>query len=1394
MLLYRCKACLLAIVQFAAISGTLASTKSAPYFIEEPSDTYVKKGKPAELKCQVGGNPKPSVMWKRDGNKLDLTGDSRRMIKPDGSLYFSEVIHNKTQKPDEGTYQCEAFSQISNLDYQIASRTARLIVAGISSKVAVVPSKLKVPYGDTSRFFCSLKHSAPKAVISWRKKGENDTIKAGDRFTLIPNGALQIRNIRFEEQGQYECIAENTFIARKHTSTVAGLFEVIPDNGFPRRPRFAVTPEDTVAIAGSKVVLECVANGFPKPRVTWLRDGSPVVLGSDYSVLGESNLMIKSVSVAHAGNYTCQAKSGQRKEEATAKLEVHYAPVFTKKPRTVHAYQYTNVRFDCLADGIPKPRITWSKTGDVIGNTAFTTVGNGYLLILDVVFSDMGSYQCFAENSFGKIQATVELSVYRKGDPLPVTEPPPTTTAEPTTTVTTTRQSTTPKARVPEKPENVVAQARSDTEIELTWAPPTVPNGEILEYKIFFKYITDGPIGFESVNTSGDNLRILLSDLKPDTRYVFNVYAVNKQGAGAISDEATAMTLSSSQVPGRPRNLVAEAETDSTIRVTWAEPDTGPSSVFRYVIVYKDASSSSGEMQDITKQQTRLLRNLKTYTKYIINVYAENKRGAKGASAVTEATTKGGVPRVPPTDLVLKPDSSGRGLIATWKAPDPTKVNGRITFYIIKFRKVGSQVENTTGIIGADKQSYSIKGLMPSTRYEAKIAAGTDSGLGEYTKDWVDASTNVTKCKEDTTPGKPTFVLLKKFPNAILVGWQPPDNAGLVCVTGYRISWGENSPYQFSIGPLSSDKTQYLIKGLGPNKTYVILLRAINSKGNGLDIQAQVQTSVRIDPVPVKDVQAIPTSPKVMRLSWRDTQVPNTPVIYHVYHSLRKKLSYCGNTTEKTIRCFHLKPYTKYTFYVRRNDEGINATVSNFTEEDKPGPPMDLTGNPDEVDFTRLSLHWQPPLELNGHILKYRIYYSTNVNASLKTWKVVEAEGSKLTKQISSLTPGTIYYFQMQAKTKKGWGPLAIIKKPVATLTDVPMTTDAAAATALTLTPVPSDPDPAAAQGGAGGLKNKTLWIVIAAVAGITLIAIIIISVILCKKRSGDDIQRKPPTYKSVIHANGSAKKKNKEEKPPDLWINHTENLEMKPIEAVNPAPDVTNTSTIPRSTVDMKPLEDSPLDHIKVDNERSSFLNGSEADPEDFADLPPPPMIDSKGDPYPEYADEDPTPPPSPGVSPFLPPRVVTPEDVKPPMYPKTSTPRYQMHLPRTGSCENTLDVADPRPPQRSRSYDPDFRAPSSKVPVYPMLHTSPPATLPKPRPKPPVAPADDIQLPPVGYNRKTPPNGYWTPPPKYEDIFARRSNPPSSPPREQDAVTIKSNMSDKKAKNKECSRMTVG
>ena len=90
---------------------------------------------------------------------------------------------------------------------------------------------------------------------------------------------------------------------------------------------------------------------------------------------------------------------------------------------------------------------------------------------------------------------------------------------------------------------------------------------------------------------------------------------------------------------------------------------------------------------------------------------------------------------------------------------------------------------------------------------------------------------------------------------------------------------------------------------------------------------------------------------------------------------------------------------------------------------------MDLTGNPNEQNFTRLTLHWQPPLDPNGDILRYRIYYSANPNASINDWKYVFADGLKWTKEISGLQPGVTYYFKMQARTKKGWGPLSRKKK-----------------------------------------------------------------------------------------------------------------------------------------------------------------------------------------------------------------------------------------------------------------------------------------------------------------------------------------------------------------------------
>ena len=96
----------------------------------------------------------------------------------------------------------------------------------ISSKVAVTPSTSRVSFGDITRFYCAVKQSTPTAVVRWKKQGERGFITAGGRFTLTPEGALQIAASNFEDQGQYACIAENAVTSATYKSVNAGSLQV----------------------------------------------------------------------------------------------------------------------------------------------------------------------------------------------------------------------------------------------------------------------------------------------------------------------------------------------------------------------------------------------------------------------------------------------------------------------------------------------------------------------------------------------------------------------------------------------------------------------------------------------------------------------------------------------------------------------------------------------------------------------------------------------------------------------------------------------------------------------------------------------------------------------------------------------------------------------------------------------------------------------------------------------------------------------------------------------------------------------------------------------------------------------------------------------------------------
>lgn len=55
----------------------------------------------------------------------------------------------------------------------------------------------------------------------------------------------------------------------------------------------------------------------------------------------------------------------------------------------------------------------------------------------------------------------------------------------------------------------------------------------------------------------------------------------------------------------------------------------------------------------------------------------------------------------------------------------------------------------------------------------------------------------------------------------------------------------------------------------------------------------------------------------------------------------------------------------------------------------------------------------------------YVIFYTTDNTQKERDWVVEGVVGDKMTTSIRGLTPNTTYYFKIQARNNKGYGPLS---------------------------------------------------------------------------------------------------------------------------------------------------------------------------------------------------------------------------------------------------------------------------------------------------------------------------------------------------------------------------------
>jgi len=101
-------------------------------------------------------------------------------------------------------------------------------------------------------------------------------------------------------------------------------------------------------------------------------------------------------------------------------------------------------------------------------------------------------------------------------------------------------------------------------------------------------------------------------------------------------------------------------------------------------------------------------------------------------------------------------------------------------------------------------------------------------------------------------------------------------------------------------------------------------------------------------------------------------------------------------------------------------------SVLNITMHASPiTPPRGLVVRPDDNNQQNVVLQWQPPKHSNGPITGSVVFYTTDTTKHDRDWNVEALVGDKHVALIRNLKPHTTYYFKVQTRNAKGYGPFS---------------------------------------------------------------------------------------------------------------------------------------------------------------------------------------------------------------------------------------------------------------------------------------------------------------------------------------------------------------------------------
>ncbi|XP_064093654.1 tyrosine-protein phosphatase 99A-like isoform X2 [Macrobrachium nipponense] len=175
---------------------------------------------------------------------------------------------------------------------------------------------------------------------------------------------------------------------------------------------------------------------------------------------------------------------------------------------------------------------------------------------------------------------------------------------------------------IPGPPENLEVVAVHDRSVDLRWAEPTEPNGEIRGYRVYYMQ-GNVTTSVKTVHANSADINFSLHELAPNTRYKIWTKAYTQRHEGKSSAPVNVDTDFSA--PGAPVISNLTCQPDATLYLQWLRPAVLYGTVDLYYIYYRPEDSFEFEEIAVNSVNNRLehnflLTNLSYNTMYEVKV------------------------------------------------------------------------------------------------------------------------------------------------------------------------------------------------------------------------------------------------------------------------------------------------------------------------------------------------------------------------------------------------------------------------------------------------------------------------------------------------------------------------------------------------------------------------------------------------------------------------------------------------------------------------------------------------------------------------------------------------------------------------------------------------------